>query len=418
MSPPATPTHRENGSSSSFLFVHPDYCPESFRAESGEIAKPPHLHVVDPPAWKNPGPDTTGPRAVTEAALIEGAGEKPGSFPIIHASELVGARLAADFVEGLLGDGAASLWFGPSNTGKSFMILDLCICVAAGKSFRDEHAVDQGAVVYVAGEGIIGMQNRIEAARREGILPHQAPLFLCFVPVSLLDPANAPKLAESVKAAAEQSNLPCRLVVIDTLSRSMPGGDENSGKDMTVAVQSIDAVRAATGAHVLCVHHTGKNLEAGARGHSSLRAAVDTEVEVTKPEGSDISTARITKQRDLPVGGPMPFSLKIVTLGIDRRGKPVTSCVVKHEDKMMAPSRSKAGRKNEVSNNDLIRLLPRSSTADWLKAAMDETGISKTAFYRQLKELRKSAVTPTQSQGWILAVGPEIPKYSRNQFRE
>jgi AAA domain len=380
---------------------------------SGEPTEYPYLQVIDsslPPTYTAPG----GPKAITEISLSEGAGEKFDSFPIIRASELVGARLSADFVERLLGDGAASLWFGPSNTGKSFIILDLCICVASGRAFRDEHEVDQGAVVYVAGEGITGMQNRIEAARREGMLPSEAPLFLCFVPVSLLEPSNALKLAESVKAAAEQSNLPCRLVVIDTLSRSMPGGDENSGKDMTVAVQSIDAVRAATGAHVLAVHHTGKDQERGARGHSSLRAAVDTEVEITRPEGSEISTARITKQRDLPMGGPMPFSLKVVTLGLDRRGKPVTSCVVKHEDEMMAPNRSKAGRKNEVSNNDLIRLLPRPSTADWLKAATEETGISKTAFYRQLKELRKTTIAQTQAQGWILAIGPEIPKYSRN----
>jgi RecA-family ATPase len=269
---------------------------------SGEPTESTTLQVINfslPPTYTAP----CGPKAITEISLSKGAGEKLDSFPIIRASELVGARLSADFVERLLGDGAASLWFGPSNTGKSFIILDLCICVASGRAFRDEHEVDQGAVVYVAGEGITGMQNRIEAARREGMLHPEAPLFLCFVPVSLLEPSNALKLAESVKAAAEQSDLPCRLVVIDTLSRSMPGGDENSGKDMTVAVQSIDAVRAATGAHVLAVHHTGKDQERGARGHSSLRAAVDTEVEITRPEGSEISTARITKQRDLPMGG-------------------------------------------------------------------------------------------------------------------
>jgi hypothetical protein len=374
-----------------------------------------------PSFYEEPPPeeeDSSGPRPITEAALLEGAGEPPESFLIVHARELAGARYVADFVESLFGDGAASVVYGPTNTAKTFWVLDLSFCVVSGRAFRDELEVDQGAVVYVAGEGITGIQNRIEAARREGRLPTDAPLFLIFVPVSLLEPGNASKLAQSVKLAAERSALPCRLVVIDTLSRSMPGGDENSGRDMTVAVQSIDAIRAATGAHVLCIHHTGKNLEAGARGHSSLRAAVDTEIEITRPEGSDISTARITKQRDLPIGGPMPFSLKVVTLGIDRRGKPLTSCVVQHEDEMMAPSRSKAGRKNEVSNNDLIQLLPRPSTADWLKAANEETGISKTAFYRQLKELRKSTVSQTKAQGWILATTPEIPKYSRNQFRE
>lgn len=386
------------------------------RAAPAATAKPAPAKPTEAPPY-NPHA-TTGPLVLTSELLLRGAGEKPDSFPIIRASELVGAALAADFVERLLTDSGASVTYGPSNTGKSFFILDLCVCVASGINFRDEHEVDQGAVVYVALEGKTGMQNRIDALRISDKLPADAPLFLIFVPVSLLEPGHANMLAESVKNAAEQSNLPCRLVVIDTMARAMAGGDENSGADMTLAVKAIDAVRAATGAHVMVIHHCGKDEARGARGHSSLRAAVDTEIEITRPDGSEISTARVTKQRDLAIGGPMPFSLKIVTLGLDRRGKPVTSCVVKHEDEMMAPSRGKAGRKNDVPNDDLISLLPRPSTADWLKAAIEETGISKSAFYVRLKELRKTSVAQTPSQGWILAIGPEIPIYSRNQFRE
>ena len=82
----------------------------------------------------------------------------------------------------------------------------------------------------------------------------------------------------------------------------------------------LSGIRAATGAHVLLVHHCGKDEARGARGHSSLRAAVDTEIEISRPEGETISTVRATKQRDLSPGEAMPFSLKQVTLGTDRRG--------------------------------------------------------------------------------------------------
>jgi hypothetical protein len=47
---------------------------------------------------------------------------------------------------------------------------------------------------------------------------------------------------------------------------------------------------------VILIHHSGKDEERGARGSSSLRAAMDTEIEVTG--GETCSFAHVTKQRD------------------------------------------------------------------------------------------------------------------------
>ena len=315
------------------------------------------------------------------------------SFPITIADEMREVSEAADFVERLLTDGAASIVYGPSNLGKSFWVLDVAACVATGRDFRDELETEQGAVVYVALEGELGIRNRIVALRQSGKLPDGSPLFLCFAAVSLLEPGHAEKLAASVRAAAMQSKLPCRLVVIDTLSRAMAGGDENGSKDMTVAVQSIDAIKAATGAHVLTIHHCGKDEAKGARGHSSLRAAVDTEIELTRPEGQSITTVRVTKQRDMPTGEAMPFSLKVVELGTDRRGNPITSCTVHHEDEMMAAEVKKAGRKSIYQAEDLLAYLPTNNVSEWQKRARDECGMAKDTFYRLKKELEADCRT-------------------------
>ena len=318
-------------------------------------------------------------------------------FPITRAGEMKGVAEAADFVEGLLTEGGASVVYGPSNCGKSFWILDLAASVATGKDFRDELEVEQGAVVYVALEGIHGTRNRIQALKQAGRLQPDSPLFLCFAPVSLLERGHAESLAASVTQAAAESALPCRLVILDTLARAMAGGDENSGQDMTRAVQAIDAIRAATGAHVCVVHHCGKDEARGARGHSSLRAAVDTEIEVSRPEGETITTVRVTKQRDMPAGEPLPFSLEVIELGIDRRSKPITSCIVRHEDTIMATNRTKLGRKPEVDPENLLKLLPQASTPFWQKAADAEHGVSKSSFYRMLKII-KSRGTAIQGQ--------------------
>ncbi|MCX6880875.1 MAG: helicase RepA family protein [Verrucomicrobia bacterium] len=322
-------------------------------------------------------------------------------FPLTLAGELEGIAEAADFVEGLLTAGGASVVYGASNCGKSFWALDLAACVASGQPFRGDLECEQGCVIYVALEGTHGARNRIEALKRAGKLPDGAPLYLCFSPVSLLELGHAGRLAASVTQATSQSGLPCRLVCLDTLARAMAGGDENAGKDMTLAVQQIDEIRAATGAHVLTVHHCGKDEARGARGHSSLRAAMDTEIEVSRPEGESISTARITKQRDMPTGEPMPFTLDQVQLGTDRRGKPITSCLVHHEDSIMASTHGKAGRKVEVQPERLLELLPQLSTVAWQKQADNEMGVPKSTFYRHLEKLKaKNAAKQLENGRW------------------
>jgi RecA-family ATPase len=108
----------------------------------------------------------------------------------------------------------------------------------------------------------------------------------------------------------------------------MAGGNENSPDDMGALVSAADRVRLETGAHVAFIHHSGKDDTKGARGHSLLRAAVDTEVRVEHGEENGTVIVRVTKQRDLECAGIFNFKLAKVTLGVNRRGKPITSCVV------------------------------------------------------------------------------------------
>ncbi len=320
-------------------------------------------------------------------------------FEIHWAHDLDGSSETIDFVETLLTEGGASVVYGPSNCGKTFWVLSLGGSVATGKPFLDQMEVDQGAVIYVALEGSHGIKNRIRALKEKGLLPEITPLFLCFAPVSLMESADAHKLAESVRKAGSESDLPCRLVILDTLSRAMAGGDENSGKDMSFAVKSIDAIREATGAHVCVIHHCGKEIARGARGHSSLRAAVDTEIELSRPSGSYVSVATVTKQRDLDAREPMAFSLETVVLGNNRRGKPVTSCIVKPETVDILPA--KPGRKPKASENDLLALLPVTSTTEWLQKSDTELGIGRTAFYDCLKKIKSSGlIVPYEKNGW------------------
>jgi hypothetical protein len=85
------------------------------------------------------------------------------------------------------------------------------------------------------------------------------------------------------------------LIVLDTLARCIPGADENSAQDVGRAVAAIDRIRAATGATVLLIHHTGKNGDSE-RGSSALRGAADTMLAVSNDDG--LIRVECAKQKD------------------------------------------------------------------------------------------------------------------------
>lgn len=242
------------------------------------------------------------------------------------------ARLDADdFVEGLLSVRSMAVIYGESNSGKTFFATDLALHVAASRPWRGR-AIDGGLVVYLALEGSLGIRNRISAWKDySGLGDYDLPFIVVPVSVNLLDPdADAGAVIATVKAVAERYGADPKMIVVDTLSRAMAGGNENAPEDMTALIGTGDRIRQQTGACVVWIHHSGKDSAKGARGHSSLRAATDTEIEITA-EGQH-RLARATKQRELPTDGQFPFALKVVELGMNRRGKPVTTCIVEPSD--------------------------------------------------------------------------------------
>jgi hypothetical protein len=180
--------------------------------------------------------------------------------------------------------------------------------------------VEQGDVIYVAAEAGLSIQKRIVALRLKHGIVGDIPLWLVPCPVDLLDPtADTQGLIDLIQTTTGGK---ARLVVIDTLSRAMPGGNENASEAMSAIVRNCDRIRIAVDATTMLVHHIGKDASKGARGHSSLRAATDTEIEIKD------GMIRTTKQRDGEIRKPIPFQLEVVDLGVSVRGKTVTSCVV------------------------------------------------------------------------------------------
>jgi hypothetical protein len=230
-------------------------------------------------------------------------------------------RLAdAYLIQKLLGEGAMSVVYGESNVGKTFFAMGMAYSIASGTPFAGRKA-EKGATLYVAAEAGLSAENRVAALRRHH-KGDDVPFGLVPCPVDLLRPSGDTQALVELVRQYEAKHGKVRLIVIDTLSRAIAGGNENSPDDMGALVKHLDALRVATKAHVMVVHHSGKDTAKGARGHSLLRAATDTEIEI------QAGVAKITKQRDMDMGAPIGFDLKVVDLGTSRDGETVTSCVV------------------------------------------------------------------------------------------
>jgi RecA-family ATPase len=74
-------------------------------------------------------------------------------------------------ISGIVAEGLLSVYYGPYGCGKSFGALDMCLCLDTGRAWHG-HKVQPvlGRVIYIAAEGVSGIQQRIEAWKIENHL--------------------------------------------------------------------------------------------------------------------------------------------------------------------------------------------------------------------------------------------------------
>lgn len=225
-------------------------------------------------------PDDPPPRVGLAARLVDRSGlsRLPKPSPLVTDT---------------LDRGTVALIAGKHGSGKSFLSIDLALCVATGKGWQGRRA-DAGRVLYIAAEGALGVSQRVsawEAAWRTEVPSGRLDVLPCPVNLSRVD--EVAELVDLVRAGGYA------LVVVDTLARCAVGADENSARDMGLIVDAVYRVLEATPSGrgvVALVHHAGKG--GAVRGSSALEAGVDTVYRVEK-DGADVTVER-TKRKDGP----------------------------------------------------------------------------------------------------------------------
>lgn len=234
---------------------------------------------------------------------------------------------ADELVEGTIGRNAMAVIYGDSNTGKTFLAIDLGCAIARGVPWMGRR-VEGGLVVYLATESPASVRTRLRAYQKHHRC--RVPNFLVVTsPVNLFrSSADTNAVIKLIRELESEHGVKCELIIGDTLARMAAGANENSGDDMTLVLENLDKIRTEVRATVLPIHHTGKDAAKGMRGWSGMRAAIDTELEVTV-DSTGIGAVEVTKQRDLAgKGSRIGYRLQVIPLGRGKWGQDLTSCVV------------------------------------------------------------------------------------------
>jgi len=313
--------------------------------------------------------------------------------------------IEAETLVGLVGQPAAY---------KSFLALGWALSVAAGKEWHGRQ-VQQGATIYIAGEGRAGIRRRVKAWLLHHGIDREIPFFLSS---SSADLVSELETIIGKIATVEDVHGRVALVVIDTLARNFGGGDENATQDMGQFISTLDKIKSRFGCAVVLVHHSGHGEQNRGRGSSVFRASLDFEYLLVRfPDKADNRvTLSCSKNKD---DEPMPTAILepvAVDLGeVDEDGQTITSLVLVSGGAVQA-QRKRLTQSQQLCLDALQTILQPVDgvgLAGHVDAWRDKaylSGICPTGAQDAKRKAFKRAIQGLQSAGLIGCKDPYYPR--------
>lgn len=247
-------------------------------------------------------------------------------------------------IRGFLHAGSLTLVYGPPKSGKSFLVTDAFISVAAcDPDWMGFKIVRPGPVLYVACEGHAGFWKRLEAiAVRRGLFRFPDAFVLArgrphLIQVDAKSHTVMPRPDAIVQAIRAMPKPPVA-VAIDTVFRAIGSGNVNNSDHINAFLAATAAIM-DMGIAVVAIHHEIKSGGSPA-GSVSLLGGADTIVR-TQNEAPH-HTWEIESAKDDAMTKPRAFKLDVVDLGQDPDGEPASSCVVVPLNVTVSPQAERA----------------------------------------------------------------------------
>jgi hypothetical protein len=241
---------------------------------------------------RKPKPDTTaspdGDFEAESAKAEEKAKTDPNGalFEYLTIPQIKNMPDPEWLISGLVIEQALGFIYGPPGCLKTFIALSMGLSFAVGMpDWWGRRMQRQGAVVYISSEGQSDLKFRVQAwEQKNKVLADESPFYLVRQTINFMNAEDVGKLLATMQAIAIRANTEISAVFVDTVSRVLPGADENLQKDMTLFVAACDAVRQRFRATVIGVHHTSRH--GNMRGSTVFPGAADFLIEVNREEGA------------------------------------------------------------------------------------------------------------------------------------
>lgn len=171
-------------------------------------------------------------------------------------------ELAPPLIEGILRQGHKMLLAGPSKAGKSFALIELCICIAEGAPWLGRFGCAQGKVLYINLE--LDRASCLHRFRDVYSALGLPPKNIRNIDLWNLRGASVPmdKLAPKLIRRAAKKNYIA--IILDPIYKVITG-DENSADQMAKFCNQFDLVCRELGCAVIYCHHHSKGAQGGKR---------------------------------------------------------------------------------------------------------------------------------------------------------
>ena len=240
---------------------------------------------------------------------------QPGDiFPFLDVDQIMDKPDPVWVIDGIINERALGFIFGPPSSLKTFIALDLALSMAARLPTWWNRGINRhGAVVYLCREGTSSFKKRIQAWEiHRKCAARGQPFYLIEHPCNFMDAADVGKAVATIKAIMAVAGVPVAAVMVDTVSRVLPGAEENLQKDMTLFVRACELIQLEFQCIVIGVHHTNKN--GGIRGSSVIPGAGDFLLETRRETGMEAGVMVLQKVKDGEDGIELPFKMTRVDL--------------------------------------------------------------------------------------------------------
>ncbi|TPK96299.1 AAA family ATPase [Mesorhizobium sp. B2-4-14] len=249
------------------------------------------------------------------------------------------------------------LLYGPSGAGKTGIAVRTAATVAADLQWAGK-SVNQGSVLYVAGEDIEGAKIRLVAAARDlDLQPAALPVGIMEAPPEGLG-TNAARLAvlAAAKDLKEEWGHPVVLIIVDTLAASFGPKSQDDASAASEYMSSADKIARKMECAFLIVHHTGKDQRNGMRGSQVFFDRADAIIRVGKGK-LGTTFGKVEKMRNGPGGAR--FSFDIAGINVETAGGIISGQVVRNLNacEPVEPESREAGKDRREQTDAAVALV-------------------------------------------------------------